>query len=160
MPQDREPADFYDPEAYAAEESVGYLMRRVLASLTLQTGRLLEPDGLTPAQWGPLFKLFFGSATTVADLARQLEMDPGATTRLLDRLEAKGLCRRVRSESDRRVVNVELTPEGSAVAQRIPVALSKVMNAHLSGFSREEWGQLKGFLRRILDNGAACRDEP
>jgi DNA-binding MarR family transcriptional regulator len=53
-------------------------------------------------------------ASTVAELARELNTDPGAMTRLLDRLECKGLCRRSRSTDDRRVVNIELTPEGEA----------------------------------------------
>jgi DNA-binding MarR family transcriptional regulator len=158
MLPDRCPADFYQADHYATEESVGYLMRRVLLSLTQQTGKLLEPVGLTSAQWAPMFKMHMGKATTVAELARELQMDPGATTRLLDRLEAKGLCRRVRSEQDRRVVNLELTPEGTEVAGHIPVALSEVMNAHLAGFSRDEWLVLKGYLQRMLDNNEGIRD--
>lgn len=157
MPQDRVPADFYEANQYATEASVGYLMRRVLLSLTQQTGKLLEPVGLTSAQWAPMFKMHEGKATTVAELARVLQMDPGATTRLLDRLEAKGLCRRVRSEVDRRVVNVELTPEGREVASHIPEVLSEVMNARLAGFSREEWTELKGLLKRMILNGEAMR---
>lgn len=154
------PADFYRAENYTAEASVGYLMRRVLLSLTQHTGRRLEPVGLTHAQWAPLFKLKMGTASTVAELARELHMDPGATTRLLDRLEAKGLCRRIRSATDRRVVNVELTPHGETVAQSIPEALSEVMNAHLAGFSKSEWQALKGYLLRMLENGDALRDPP
>ena len=73
-------------------------------------------------------------------------------TRLLDRLESKGLCRRVRSETDRRVVQIELTPEGEEVAQRVPLALSRVYNAALADFSHEEWQQLRGFLLRLRAN--------
>ena len=73
-------------------------------------------------------------------------------TRLLDRLEAKGLCRRVRSVSDRRVVNIELTDEGRESARGIPVVLSRVQNAYLGGFSVDEFHALKGYLRRILVN--------
>jgi DNA-binding MarR family transcriptional regulator len=76
-------------------------------------------------------------------------------TRLLDRLEAKGLCRRVRSLEDRRVVNLELTAAGRDTAKEIPAVLSQVQNAHLSGFSHEEWQTLIGFLRRILDTAEA-----
>lgn len=154
------PAEFYCPGTYAAEVSVGYLMRRVLLSMTQLTGKRLEPVGLTHAQWGPIFKIHTGHASTVAELARELQMDPGATTRLLDRLEAKGLCRRIRSASDRRVVNLELTPEGERVAAHIPEALSEVMNAHLAGFSKGEWQMLKSCLQRMLDNGEALRDGP
>ena len=70
---------------------------------------------------------------------------------MLDRLEAKGYCRRIRSSDDRRVVNIELTPEGRDAAKEIPAVLSRVQNAHLAGFSVEEWQNLKGYLRRILE---------
>lgn len=147
--------EFYRAAGYAPEESVGYLMRRILSVVAQEVARQLEPSGLTHAQWVPLFKLYVGSATTVAELARQCELDAGAMTRLLDRIEAKGLCRRVRSSQDRRVVNLELTPAGREVAKQIPAVLSRVQNAYLAGFSVEEWQSLRGFLGRILDNATA-----
>ena len=82
--------------------------------------RELEPSGLTNAQWVPLLKLYMGSASTVAELARECQLDAGGMTRLLDRLETKGLVRRVRSSEDRRVVNLELTEPGRAAAKHIP----------------------------------------
>jgi DNA-binding MarR family transcriptional regulator len=151
----RTPASFYRAAGYTADESVGYLMKRVIASITQAADRRLEPQGLTHAQWGPLFMLRRCRATTVAELARELQTDPGAMTRLLDRLECKGLCRRVRSADDRRVVNIELTPEGETAADMVPAELSAVMNEHLAGFTKAEWTELKGYLRRMLENGAA-----
>ena len=74
-------------------------------------------------------------------------------TRMLDRLETKGLLRRVRSSEDRRVVNIELTPDGRVTAGRIPQVLADTLNEHLAGFTREEWHQLKDLLRRVLANG-------
>lgn len=146
------PIEFYRATEYRPEESVGYLMRRILTMVGQEVERELEPSGLTNAQWVPLFKLYMESAGTAAELARECELDAGAMTRLLDRLEAKGLCRRVRSSEDRRVVNLEMTDEGREAAKEIPAVLSRVQNAHLAGFSLEEWQTLKGFLRRILDN--------
>jgi len=98
-----------------------------------------------------------GRASTVAELARELNTDPGAMTRLLDRLEAKGLCRRKRSTDDRRVVRIELTAEGLAASAKVPPVLSEVMNEMLSGFNREEWDSLKSMLRRMIDNAEAHR---
>jgi DNA-binding MarR family transcriptional regulator len=152
------PAEFYSADGYCANDSVGYLMRRVLLALTQDTDKRLEPHGLTHAQWGPLFMIRKSGSATVAELARELQIDPGAMTRLLDRLESKGLCKRLRSTDDRRVVNVALTDEGRKAADKVPVALAEVMNAHLAGFSKAEWQQLKGFLRRMLDNGDSCRE--
>ena len=160
MPRTPAPAEFYRPNEYTADESVGYLLRRILTSLKGETDKRLEPHGLTNAQWEPLFKLkkCQNATATVAELAREMQTDPGATTRMLDRLEAKGLCKRVRSTSDRRVVNVELTPEGEAAAERVPPALAAVMNAHLAGFSKTEWQALVSYLRRMLANAESMRD--
>ena len=152
-----QPADFYSADGYCANDSVGYLMRRVLLALTQDTDKRLEPHGLTHAQWGPLFMIRKSGSATVAELARELQMDPGAMTRLLDRLESKGLCKRLRSTDDRRVVNLALTDEGKKAADKVPVALAEVMNAHLAGFSKAEWQTLKGYLRRMLDNAESCR---
>ena len=143
--------EFYRAEGYTPDDSIGYLMRRIIALLAQGVERELEPTGLTNAQWVPLLKLYMGSASTAAELARRCELDAGSMTRLLDRLEAKQLCRRVRSSDDRRVVNLELTEAGRAAAQEIPAILSRVQNAYLAGFSVEEWQTLKSYLRRILE---------
>lgn len=148
---------FYKPQAYDTQESVGYMMRRIVSTLAQTVELELESSGLTNAQWLPLFKLSLGSAATVAELARECELDAGSMTRLLDRIEAKGLCKRVRSSLDRRVVNLELTPAGQAAAKKIPAVLCQVQNTHLAGFTQPEWLQLKDFLRRILENSMALQ---
>ena len=144
-------ADFYCPDDYKPNDSVGYLMRRIISLVSQDMERELEPAGLTNAQWVPLLKLQMGLASTVAELARECDLDAGSMTRLLDRLEAKDLCRRVRSLDDRRVVNLELTDAGRIAAKEIPLVLCSVQNQLLAGFSEDEWQLLKTFLRRILD---------
>lgn len=154
-PADHVAIEFYNAESYVADESVGYLLRRVMLLVAHEIESQLESSDLTNAQWVPLFKLYLGQANTVAEVARECKLDAGAMTRLLDRLEAKGLVRRVRSVDDRRVVNIELTDSGLVAAKGIPVVLSRVQNAHLKGFSVDEFEALKGFLRRIIDNAQA-----
>jgi DNA-binding MarR family transcriptional regulator len=156
-PESGQAIPFYCAQNYQTNDSVGYLMRRIISVLSHELDRELEPAGLTNAQWVPLLKLQNGCGSTVAELARGCDLDAGSMTRLLDRLEAKQFCRRVRSVEDRRVVNIELTPEGTAAAQEIPKALSQVQNAMLAGFSHEEWSALKGYLRRILNTVSALQ---
>jgi DNA-binding MarR family transcriptional regulator len=151
---------FYKPETYQPEESAAYLMRQILNLATAEIDKALEPSGLTNAQWVPLIKLHMGQASTVAELARECNIDAGAMTRTLDRLEAKGLLARVRSSEDRRVVNLELTREGREAARQIPAVLCTVQNAFLQGLSVAEWQQLKDLLRRIHANGLALQGEP
>ena len=92
---------------------------------------------------------------TAADLSRIACHDTGAVTRLLDRLEAKELIRRVRSAEDRRVVNLELTEEGKRVAADIPGVIADLANQVLAGFSPEEFTQFQDLLGRALVNARA-----
>ena len=154
------PACLYQAESYCTEASVAHLMRRVMTSIGQAVDRRLESLDLTNAQWVPLLKLHLGSAGTVAELARECGGDAGAMTRMLDRLEAKGLLKRVRSTGDRRVVNLELTEDGVQAAKQIPAVLCEVQNEHLAGFSKTEWLALKGYLGRMLDNGQALQPAP
>jgi DNA-binding MarR family transcriptional regulator len=146
---------FYAADTYTAEKSVGYMIRRITSLMGQGLEREFEPCGLTNAQWMPLLKIYWGHASTVAELARGCELDAGSMTRLLDRLESKQLLRRVRSSDDRRVVNLELTDAGREVASGIPDVLCRMQNEHLAGFSTAEWKMLVGFLHRILDTAQA-----
>ena len=140
---------FYHPDTLRPDDSVGRLMRQILVASANEVERELAPLGLTEAQWMPLFKLHMAMASTSSELAR---IDTGATTRMIDRLEEKGFIQRERSAADRRVVKLELTPEGRATAGHIPSALCKVQNELLAGFTREEFDTLKSLLRRMLAN--------
>lgn len=151
---------FYAPENYGREPSMGYLMRKLVMGLTAEVDRRLASLELTNAQWTPLFLLYKGQASTLAELSRELQIDAGAMTRTLDRLEAKGLLRRVRSEQDRRVSFLELTEAGRAAAAQVPPVLSDVQNAYLKGFSHAEWRQLLGMLDRLLANADSARTGP
>ena len=99
----------------------------------------------------PLARVF--ELPTVAELARELGIDTGSTTRTLDRLEDKGFVQRTRSAEDRRVVKLELTPAGRQVAGLVPDVISEVLNLHLIGFSKAEHDQLRDFLQRMMANG-------
>ena len=151
---------FYSAGNYRPEESVGYLMRQIMSNVGQEVDRQLAHTELTQAQWMPLYKIYTKNSTTVAELARDCLLDGGSTTRLLDRLESKGLCTRQRSAEDRRVVNVALTPSGQEAAADIPRILSGVQNAYLEGFSIEEFETLKGYLRRILANAQTVANQP
>lgn len=152
--------DFYLPGQYRPEQSVGYLMRKVLTSILTQADTQLAAHDLTYVQWLPLYKLVMEQGNTLACMARDLGIDPGALTRSLDRLEAKGLVRRERSTEDRRVVHLVLTDEGRLVAQKVPTVLAEVLNGHLRGFSEDEWKLMLQFLTRMQANGEALRQPP
>ncbi len=146
---------FYRGDDYRIEESIGFLMRVALTGLKRDAELQLQAHGMTSEQALPLLAVSQGLCNTGADLARLYDMDPGAVTRMLDRIEAKGLLERVRRSDDRRVVEVKLTRAGQALAARIPKVLADTLNAVLRGFTHDEVAQLKDMLRRIAANTRA-----
>lgn len=144
--------DFYHADSVRPENSVGYTINRLAHALALELDRRMSAIGLTDAQWKPLLLLRQGTCITAADIARLACHDTGAVTRVLDRLEAKGLVQRIRSESDRRVIKLELTPEGEKISAEVPVILSELLNQMLTGFSAEEFALVSALLKRMLGN--------
>ncbi|MEK6348342.1 MAG: MarR family transcriptional regulator [Burkholderia sp.] len=139
--------------AYPINDSVGYLLSRVRSLMTnLVTQRTQTELGITGTQASMLFMLAVGKCSTAAELAREYAIDASAVTRLLDRVEKRGLLSRVRSHEDRRVVRLELTDEGRELAERMPEIFISVLDTLLAGFTPEEVGFLKSMLRRILGN--------
>jgi DNA-binding MarR family transcriptional regulator len=138
---------------YELSESVGYLLSRVRSTLWNSVTQLTMADlGITSTQASIMFMLASGRSLAAADLAREYGIDASAVTRLIDRLEKRGLITRLRSEEDRRVVRLALTEEGRALAGQIPAIFTGVLDRLLSGFTPEEVGFLKSMLRRILLN--------
>ena len=147
-------ARFYDGQHYVATESVGRQLHLLTTAMKRDIEQRMVAHGLTAAQWYPLWKIKLSAGCTAQGLARDMCLDAGSVTRLLDRLEAKGLIVRERSARDRRVVNLSLTEAGEAVVGQVPQALAEVNNHYLRGFSEAEWVQLRELLQRMLANGA------
>jgi DNA-binding MarR family transcriptional regulator len=146
---------FYDGRRHVVGESVGYLLNQVVLSMRRQVAQRMAVHELTAAQWHPLWKLKRDGPSTAQEMAREMDIDAGAMTRLIDRMVAKGLVERTRSSSDRRVVTLALSDDGDAVARRVPAVLAGVNNDYLRGFSNEEWETLKQLLRKMLANAPA-----
>ena len=132
------------------ERSIGYLVRRIHL---LGTG-LLEPlyaaEGLTGTQWSTLALIGLGRAQTSAALSREMGHDQGAMTRIVDQLVARGLIELERDAGDRRVVNLSLTDEGLAVANRCRLETVERWNAWLAAsWSPGEVDRLIADLNRL-----------
>jgi DNA-binding MarR family transcriptional regulator len=142
-----------DPSIDEARKAIGFQLSRVMAVLRREVDTRMQAHGLTHAQWRPLWLLKMGLARTANELARELDVDTSAVTRLVDRLQAKQLVERTRSEDDRRVVHLALTRAGEQAVSHIPGVLAEVNAALLAGFSVTEIAQLRAMLDRMQRNG-------
>lgn len=150
----------YRAEDFRLEDSVGYLITRLRASIFAGVDGELAAWGLSAAQASIVLYIAHGRGDRAADIARDYDYDTGSMARMVERLARKGLLRRVRDGADRRVVRLQLTGPGRRLARRIPAVAVKVLNRHLRGFRRSELERLKGDLRRMLGNGGAPGSAP
>jgi DNA-binding MarR family transcriptional regulator len=158
-PATRRPFPAYDGAHYDMSRSVGHQIVSLMGTMRREVESRMAALGLTDAQWKPLWMLSSGRADTAHEMARLLEVDAGAMTRLIDRLETKGLLERVRSETDRRVVMLRLTADGQRAAAQVPHVLASVNNDFLRGFTEAEWLQLTALIGRMSANGAALHTD-
>jgi DNA-binding MarR family transcriptional regulator len=101
---------------------------------------------------GILLSMRRGVAATPFELSRLLGIDTGLMTRMLDKLEDKGLLERSRSLEDRRVVNLKLTGDGEQVAARLPEIVPVVLNSRLRKFTKTEFQELRRLLYKFLED--------
>ena len=153
-------ADIYDAKTYDPRKSVGHLMNKVrtalFAALDAELGAQQDLAGfeISAAQFVVIATLALGEADSASQLCKGISYDAGAMTRMIDRLESKGLIRRRRDADDRRLVNLELTEQGSEAFPKMRLCALQVLNRFLRGFSQGEVRQLESYLHRMLEN--AC----
>ncbi|HEX2593686.1 MAG TPA: MarR family transcriptional regulator [Rhizomicrobium sp.] len=142
---------YYNADTFEARRSIGYLVKRVNALLLPKVEELFGDAELTFTHWIALKALRDGFGDTCADIARHMNHDAGATTRIVDQLEQRGLVERRRSTEDRRVVHLSLTADGKAMLRALTPRVVNYWNGILDDFSHAEVTQMIDLLSRLVD---------
>jgi DNA-binding MarR family transcriptional regulator len=143
---------------------------RVMAEVgrLLFAGRLLDgaiaasaaEKGLTVPEGDILFTLRRSGEPRLppSHLSQQLFVTSGTMTGRLDRLEKRGLIRRVPNPHDRRGMDVELTPEGRKLADELVTSHVENEERLMSGLTREQRRTLEKIMRRLVAHLQATAD--
>ncbi|MDU5107862.1 MULTISPECIES: MarR family transcriptional regulator [unclassified Clostridium] len=111
---------------------------------------LLDELNLTYTQYIVMLVLWEEDKASVKHIGNRLHLDSGTLTPLLKKLEAMGLVKRYRDQSDDRVVIAELTEKGSSLKEKAKNIPNKVLcNIKLPV---EKAVELKNSLDELLDN--------
>jgi DNA-binding MarR family transcriptional regulator len=140
---------FYSDSDFIPDVSIGWLCKRVSQLSTAGLEPVFAREGLTNVQWHALISIYFGRAATSAALARDLAYDKGATTRLIDQMEARGWVTRHREHDDRRLIALKLTAEGEAVAHRVRQLIIATWNGWLADWDDADAAQAVAVLQRL-----------
>lgn len=132
--------------------SIGYLVTFTQRLLHRALGEGLQKHGVTVAQWSVLVVLWETDGLTQKQLSQRVAVETATLSRTIDRMERDGLVERMRSETDRRQVHVNLTEYGAGLwRDLVPVAEANLERA-MMGIDETEEEQLRSALKRMIVN--------
>lgn len=142
-----------NPSSTCGGSTLGLLFRQVRDAMWAQMERELAQAGheLTFSQYVALKELANGPAG-VTELARVAQLHPGAMTRLLDRLEERGIVRRVADPTDRRAWRIHMTDAGELLWADVSDCGQRVREQAMRGMDADDRERLTSLLTQVRDN--------
>jgi DNA-binding MarR family transcriptional regulator len=126
-------------------------LRQIIQAMDLHSRYLLRRHGITGPQLVLLREVQNAGSVTVSDLARATSLSQGTVTNILRRLERGGLVYRQRSESDRRRVYVDPTPECQTLLATAPSPFQEDFLRRFSDLPQWERSMIVSALQRLAD---------
>lgn len=142
----------FDSNNSTIDESVGYLISIAGLRYKGETWRRLKPFDVTPEQWVVLNRLSMDEGVSQRELASRIVKDQPNTTRILEKMEQKGLIRRNPDPLDRRAFQVFLTEKGKRLRKELLPVVQQLRIESTSGFSAAEIDLLQELLRKFSKN--------
>jgi DNA-binding MarR family transcriptional regulator len=105
--------------ASSLESHLGFWLRYVSNQVSARFQKMLEEQGTTVTEWVALRTLFDRPETTHAELIQSLGMTKGAASKVISRLEEKGLATRRLAKGSSREQVLALTPQGMALVPKL-----------------------------------------
>jgi DNA-binding MarR family transcriptional regulator len=137
---------------YRLDDTLGFAIHRTAVRLRQMLGHRLRGFDLTPEQFGVLGRLWEREGLSQRELAELLFKDKPTITRMLDKLDDRGLTRRQPDPRDRRIYRVYLTADGKALEEPVLRAVRGARSQAYGGLSRAEQDRLKAELDLIFAN--------
>lgn len=134
------------------DDYLPYLVARASHVILRDFHALLAPARMRVPEWRVLGALSRGGATTVGALARATLFKQPTLSKALDRLERRGLVRRVAGRMDLRQSLVELTPKGR---RRIRPVVAKARRREKAVLARHRARDVRA-LKRLLKSFIAA----
>lgn len=97
-----------------------FLIRKLMQGGELYTKELNKKYQITSAQLNCLLALYENGPLPPSQIAKHMMVKSSTVTGVIDRLEQKGLVKRTRNSPDRRIITIQLTETGRALAESAP----------------------------------------
>jgi DNA-binding MarR family transcriptional regulator len=141
-----------DARTVKKAELLGLKLMKASEMIQNEAQTLFKRHGLSAPQYNVLRILrgAGGEGLSCREISGRMITRVPDITRLLDRLQDKGLVERRRLESDRRVVMTEATPRGLALLQDIDRPLDQQVRDHFRSLGPADLDRLDGLMDVLL----------
>ncbi len=133
-------------------EFLGYLLSVAFRTLKKKIESKLSPYDLTTPQWGVLSRLYEEDGLTLIELTKRLYSDPATIKLMIDKLEKKGLVKRIENEKDKRSLKIFLTENGKLLEEPLRELVKGVIKESLINFTKDEKVEIKRLLKKLISN--------
>lgn len=125
-------------------------IRRLFQFVNEHSKRAVRETGLTGPQLWAIKVIAERAPIRVSELARRMYLHPATVVGIIDRLELRGLVSRTRSRTDRRVVEIDLTPQGRTLVAEAPEVFQGVLLKGLESLSLDTLQEVAGGLDKLV----------
>ena len=113
-------------------------IRRLMQAGELYTKELNKNYQVSAPQLNCLLALYENGPLPASQIAKLIMVKASTVTGIIDRLELKGLVRRVRNSPDRRIINIELTEAGHKLTENAPPPIQRKIVDGLNKLPRSD----------------------
>lgn len=126
---------------------------RILLGSVKQHFREIEKDcGVSASHLWVLMEIQQRPDIGVTELSERLSIHQSTCSQLVEKLEGKGLVRKVRKQSDQRRVGLEILPEGLGILAKAPDPEEGILPEALSALPAETLESLHASLTEVIRN--------
>jgi DNA-binding MarR family transcriptional regulator len=132
------------------EDNILRSLRKITRAIDIHSRQLAKRYELTGPQLVCLRQLRRSGTACPSDIAREISLSQATVTGIVDRLDAHGLITRRRSSSDRRRVEISLTPRGRKLVDSVPSPLQERFAERIADLPEENRELIDTVLRQIV----------
>jgi DNA-binding MarR family transcriptional regulator len=130
-------------------------LRRIFKAIQDYSHEVSQEFGITGPQLWALKTIYAEESLSLSELSRKMYLHPSTVTGVVDRLEKKGYVFRDRGQKDRRVVKVQLTPEGKELVKKAPNPIQGKMIYGLRGMKQRDLKRIHESVEKLVEMAEA-----
>jgi len=126
-------------------------LRRIFKAIQDYSHEVSNKFGITGPQLWALKTISQNGKLSLGELTKKMYLHPSTITGVVDRLEKKGYVSRDRGQGDRRVINVQLTPQGKKLVKRAPNPVQGKMIYGLRKLKKQKLNPIYYSVQKLVE---------